>query len=192
METAKLPTIIGIGGTFASGKDSLAKALVKDYGYTHVSTGDMVRVAARERYGSIERPILVKVGAELRREGGPGILAERALATDQRPIVVSGIRTAGEVTAIKKAGGVMVFVDADPTVRYQRMRGRSRDNETELTLDEFLAHEAQEVKIKDDDTDQNIGVVKSMTDITLDNSGDFQTFLDGAVEKLSKFEPLLS
>ncbi|MDR0957505.1 MAG: AAA family ATPase, partial [Candidatus Nomurabacteria bacterium] len=91
-----LPNLIGLGGTFASGKDSLANFLVEKFGFTNVSTGDMVRVAARERYGDIERPTLKKVGAELRNELGAGALVLRGLQ-EPRPLIISGIRAIGEV-----------------------------------------------------------------------------------------------
>jgi len=181
-----LPEIIGLGGTFAAGKDTLAKTLVEKYGYKHDSTSDAVRAAARERYGSIERPILTKTAIELRNENGAGVLAERALETGVRPIVISGIRTAGEVEAIKQAGGVMVFVDADPRVRYERMSSRLRDKESELSFEEFMAREAKEVQVTDNSADQNIGVVQQMSDIMIDNSGSEDEFLTSAVNKLAQ------
>ena len=182
-----LPEIIGIGGTFASGKDTLAEYLVRNYGYNHVSTGDMVRMTARERYGNIERPTLQKTGSELREESGPGVLAEKALG-QPRPLVITGIRTGGEVETIKAAGGVMLFVDADPEKRYERMCNRSRDAEVKLTLDEFLANEAKEVKVTDDAADQNIGVVRNLSDVMLDNSGELDKFLSDTVETLKKHQ----
>jgi dephospho-CoA kinase len=182
-----LPEIIGLGGTFASGKDTLARELVRNYGYTHASTSDMVRAAARERYGNIERPTLTKVGAELRAEGSLGVLAERALALNARPIVISGIRTVGEATAIKNAGGVMVFVDADPRIRYERMQGRARDAEARLTLDEFLDKEKNEINGINAGT-INIGAVRNLADINLDNSGSKEQFMDAAMKSLEQHQ----
>ena len=183
-----LPEVIGLGGTFASGKDTLAEYLAQNFDFQHVSTGDIVRAVAQERYGNIERPTLQKTAIELRTENGSGVLVERALATGTRPIVLSGIRTAGEVAAIKAAGGVMMFVDADSEKRYERMRGRLRDGETELTLEEFLANEAKEVEVTASDADQNIGVVRSMSDIMLDNNGSKEEFFSSAIEKLQQHQ----
>jgi dephospho-CoA kinase len=186
--SSSLPAVVGVGGTFASGKDVLAEFLAEEHGYTHVSTSDMVRVAAMERYGDVERPTLTRMAHELRDRFGPGILAERALQTPDQPIVVSGIRTAGEVEAIRAAGGMMVFVDADPQVRYQRSQGRARDAEAELSFDDFLAREQREMEISDDLSDQNIGVVKKMADIYLDNSGDLEAFTMQAIEALGQHQ----
>lgn len=181
----KLPEVIGLSGTFAAGKDALAEWLAENRAYQHVSTGDMVREAALERYGDIERPTLVRVGQELRQESGPGVLAVRALDKG-RPLAISGIRTAGEVEAIKSAGGVMVFVDADPRVRYERMQARARDKEAKLSYEDFMAREQRELEIKADTSEQNIGIVKSLSDLTLDNSGDFTALIDQALSKLEQ------
>jgi len=183
-----LPEIIGIGGTFASGKDTLAEYLVRNYGYNHVSTGDIVRIAARERYGNIERPTLQITGGELREEGGSGVLAEKALQRP-RPLVITGIRTSGEAETIKAAGGVMLFIDADPEKRYERMQIRQRDNEVQQTLDEFLAKEKKEIEGTVANADQNIGVVRSLSDIMLDNSGELNKFLNDTVKTLQQHQP---
>ena len=68
--------IIGLSGTFASGKDTLAHHLVQKFNFLHISTGDMVRAVAESEYGNIERPTLVKTANELREKRGPGVLAE--------------------------------------------------------------------------------------------------------------------
>ena len=182
-----LPDLIGIGGTFASGKDSLACALVDRFGFTHVSTGDMVRIEAMKRYGNIERPTLTTVAVELRNESGSGVLAKKALELP-RPLVVSGIRTAGEVKTLKSAGGVMVFIDAEPGTRFKRMKSRQRDSETKLTFEEFLAREQNEISGAKTDADQNIGAVREMSDLTLDNNGTYEEFIDGAINKLCGVE----
>jgi dephospho-CoA kinase len=180
-----LPEIIGLGGTFAAGKDTLAEELVKNYAYNHVSTSDMVRSSARQRYGNIERPTLQKTAAELRKEGGDGVLAEQALETP-RPLIISGIRTAGEAETVKQAGGVVVFVDADPKLRYERMRARRRDSETKLTFDEFLAKEKVEIAGTVSGADQNIGAVRELADVVIDNSGTREEFIGSAIDLLLK------
>lgn len=48
-ERVDRPQLIGLAGTFASGKDTLAKRLIETFGYEHASTSDMVRKIALER-----------------------------------------------------------------------------------------------------------------------------------------------
>jgi len=163
------PVLIGIAGSFASGKDTVAHRLVADFGFTHVSTGDIVReIALRER-DSIERPVLFEVAEHHRKQDGAGVFVRHALQKP-RPLVVTGMRSLGEAKELKQHGGTLLFIDAPVEVRYDRMRSRSRDAETGLTLDQFRANEEKEWHAGDGDADFNLGGIKAMADITIDNT----------------------
>lgn len=168
MEVSKQHSLIGIAGSFASGKDTIAHHLEKDFDFTHVSTGDMVReVALRER-GSIERQVLREVADEHRHRDGAGAFVNHALKKP-RPLVITGIRALGEAKALKAAGGILIFVDAPVEVRYERMKDRHRDAETELSIEQFHANEEKEWHAGDGDADFNLRDIKTMADMTIDN-----------------------
>lgn len=180
--------IIGLAGTFASGKDTLAHYLVKECDYLHVSTSDMVRAEALKAEGSIERPVLHAVANRLRQEKGAGIFAEMAISLfrakqgerdDYRGLVISGLRSLGEAKAIVAAGGKIVFVDAPIKIRYERMVGRKRDNEVRLSLEEFVAQEAKELEVGEtpSDADFNLLGIKSMSDAVIMNDSTLDIFL---------------
>ena len=167
--SSKSPQLIGIAGSFASGKDTIAHRLVEDFGFTHVSTGDMVReIALRER-DSIERPVLHEVADQHRKRDGAGVFVRHALQKPH-PLVITGIRSLGEAKELKNHGGVLLFVDAPSEVRYERMRSRNRDAEVGLTLEQFQANEAQEWHQGETDADFNLRDIKAMADITIDNT----------------------
>ena len=175
--------LIGISGPFASGNDTVAEFLVKDFGFTHVSTSNMVRRAALAKYGSIERPILAKTATELRYENGAGALVTEALK-ESRPLVITGIRSLGEAKALKAAGGTLLFVDAPLEVRYKRVQSRSRDNETFLTLDEFKANEEKELYAGPNDEDFNIRAIGAMADVTVQNVLPLDEYIELVYTKL--------
>jgi dephospho-CoA kinase len=185
-----LPMLIGLSGTFASGKDTLAHYLTDHYSFTHMSTGDMVREVAMEKYGSIERPVLAKTANELRAEQGGGALVLEAMKKP-RPLIISGIRSLGEAKELIKAGGILVFVDADANIRYDRMTARRRDDETTLSFKEFLANEAKEMKDADntDETTQNIAGVGKLAQLNLTNDGTAAEFYAKALKALTEITP---
>jgi dephospho-CoA kinase len=185
MNTSAKPELIGIAGSFASGKDTIAHALEADYGFTHVSTGDMVREVAMRERGSIERPILREVADEHRHRDGAGVFIEHALSDKPRPLVITGIRSLGEAKALKAAGGTLLFIDAPAEVRYQRMQARHRDQETELTLEQFEANEAKEWHAGDDDADFNLRDIKAMADVVMDNVVPLEEFVAEAEKRLN-------
>lgn len=185
MNTSSKPQLIGLAGTFCGGKDTLAEHMVQNLGYTHVSTGDMVREVAQRDRGSIERPILVEVANEYRHKQGAGALVELSLEKP-RPLIITGLRSLGEAKAIKAAGGLLVFIDADPKQRYEWMRGRHRDGEVKLTFDEFLEGEQKEWYAGDADADFNLRDIQKMADVQIYNdSSTLQEFFDLAYDSLS-------
>lgn len=162
------PEVIALAGTLSSGKDTYAEHLRESFGYRHASTGDLIRAEALKRYGSIERPVLVKTGTELRIEHGAGSLAKLALE-GEKPVVVTGVRTLGEVAVIRSAGGLVVFIDAPIEKRYEWMRARRRDQEVNLSLEEFRQRDQREWYAGPDAADYNLRDIKKEADIVVEN-----------------------
>lgn len=189
----KTSRIIGLTGTFASGKDTLANYLVAEKNFMHLSTSDILRQEALRLRGSTERPVLFEVANQLRRERGADVFVQISLDmyrghTDKvyDGVIISGIRSIGEVETIHREGGVMVFVDAPVETRYERMAGRQRDAESQLTLEEFKAGEEKELARADptDKTVQNLAAMREMADIHLINGDDRDVFLQEALRVL--------
>ncbi len=167
--------IVGISGSFSSGKDTLAKHLEEKYGFMTVSTADIVREVAQEQKGSIERPVLHVVADELRHKYGGGILVERALDRYHNSIrtyagaSITGIRSLGEAKAIKEQGGTVIFVDAPIEIRYARMQARQRDDEVKISLEEFRQREAEELSTGASDADFNLAEIEKIADLVIHN-----------------------
>jgi len=183
------PRIIGLAGTFASGKDSLAEFLETKYKIKHVSTSDIVREFAQQKYGSIERPVLYKTANELREARGAGVLSEIAIERyeahkEDYPggICVSGFRAWAEAEVIKERGGIIVFTDAPAKLRYERTISRARDGEKSSTFEEFLAREATENGAVN--STFSIAGIKPRADVVLENSSSFDDFLAQATTAL--------
>lgn len=184
MNTSSKPQLIGISGSFASGKDTIAHHLKADFGFTHVSTSGIVRDIALREQGSIEREVLHRVADEHRRRDGAGVFVQMAIKGRTLPLVVTGIRSMGEVSAIKQAGGVMVFVDAPAKLRYERMKTRHRDDEVKLSLDKFVANEQKEWHSGNDDADFNLRDIKATADVVVSNESDLGSFIQEAYQRL--------
>lgn len=180
----KKPLIIGLAGTFASGKDTLAKHLEAKHGFMHVSTGDLLREETKRLYGSTDRAILQKYSNELRRTRGAGVLIGIALEHYQKQhdlfpggLIASGIRSTGEAEAIHAAGGTVVFVDAPIELRYERAFKRQRDADVKSFEDFKKSEEYELSKPAENKTDHNIGGIRQMADVELENAENLADFL---------------
>lgn len=180
--------IFGLAGTFSSGKDSLAYFLEENYGVKHISTSDILRELAQEKYGSIERPILYKTADELRTKN-PGVLSEMALERYENyqndypnGVCVSGLRAWAEAEIIRQRGGLIIFTDAPAKLRYERSIERARDNEKLNTFEEFLEREKRENGTPN--SRFSLVGIQQRADILLENPGDMEAFLKSAVQAL--------
>jgi dephospho-CoA kinase len=184
--------IIGIGGTNGSGKDTLGEILANDYGYLNVSVSDFLREEAKKRGLPIEREVLRTISAEWRRDYGLGVLVDKAVELfkktggNYKGLIAIPMRNPGEARHLKELGGSLVWVDADPKIRYQRIYSRQRSAEDQKTFEQFLAEEHAEMDHHGgDDATLNMAGVKALADIFINNdSNDIEQFKQAAQSAL--------
>lgn len=200
MRLTEKPIFIGLAGTLNAGKDSLGDILGKDFGFLHMSTSDMIRLMKKREFGDGPDSLLLRNDPyinKLRAEKGPGFLVKAVYedweeSKDQYPggFVASAIRAIGEAETIHELGGIIVFVDADPEVRYARSQSRLRDaNETNKSFEEFMATERLEIDVDQNDKNvQNLGAMKQMADLVIDNEySSIEEFQKQSLKKLKEF-----
>ncbi|HVS79189.1 MAG TPA: AAA family ATPase [Candidatus Saccharimonadales bacterium] len=171
--------IIGVGGTNGSGKDTLGEILAEDCGYLFVSVSNFLREEAKRRGLPIEREVLRTISAEWRRQYGLGVLVDKAVEQFKKSdgkykgLVAIPMRNPGEAQRIKDLGGTLVWVDAEPKLRYQRIYSRQRSAEDQKTFEQFLAEEQAEMSHQGgDQATLNMAGVKAIADIFVTNNTD--------------------
>ena len=144
--------VIGIFGLIGSGKDTVAEYLEEKYGFYHVSYGTIVRELSKQLGRTLERDDLIKTQREYVQRYGQNyfgrLAVERIRKSKEQFFILSGIRRPQDVEEPRKAFGedfLLVFVDAPPKIRFERMHSRSREGDPE-TLEEFLRQEEEEKK----------------------------------------------
>ena len=162
---AAAPPVVGLTGPNAAGTGEVAHFLERQ-GYLYHSLSDVVREEATARGLDHSRENLIRVGNELRREFGPGVLAERIVMklrvegvipkeepgrTNDAPghpkaarAVVDSVRSPAEVAVLRRVTGfVFLGIDAPIALRFERAALRSRVGDG-ATLAEFARKEALE------------------------------------------------
>ncbi len=183
--------IIGISGTNGSGKDSAGHILAQKYNFLFLSVTELLRDEAKRRGLSVERQNLRAISAEWRRELGLGVLMDKAIAEfESREESYSGLATAslrnpGEADRIHEFKGMVIWLDADPRKRYERIQAnkdlRGRAEEDNKTFEQFLAEEQAEMIHEGDEATLSMQGVKDKSDMILlnnfDNIDDFSSYL---------------
>jgi dephospho-CoA kinase len=135
--------VVGLTGPNAAGKGEVA-AYLRGLGFAVHSLSDVVREEAVARGWPPDREHLILTGNDLRRAGGPGILAERILPRIEGRDVVDSIRNPAEVAVLRRVPGFLLLgVDAPALVRFERSLARSRPGDP-ATFEAFLERERQE------------------------------------------------
>lgn len=182
---------IGLSGTNGAGKDSVGEMLAERHNFFFISGSDMLREEARKRGLPVERKVLSMISTEWRREGGLGVIIDKVLEIYKSQtkkydgLVTVSLRNPGEADRLHELGGKVIWVDADPKIRYDRIFSRQRTAEDNKTFEQFLAEEKSEMEHSGDEATLNMNGVKAKSDIFLINDGnDIEAFKDEAEKAL--------
>ena len=190
MATNKLQ-IIGVAGTNGSGKDAVGLTLADRHSYLFVSVTDLLRAELNRRGLEVNRENMRGLSSEWRRQYGYGVLIDRAVDEYKRlqdkyvGVVIASLRNPYEADRIHELGGLVIWLDADPRTRYERIQAnaeaRARSGEDSKTFEEFLAEEEAEMHSSGDAATLDMQAVKVRSDIFLENDGtnlaEFQDFI---------------
>lgn len=165
--------IIGISGTDGGGKGTVVDYLVSKYQFTHYSSRAII-LEYIEKAGLPNTRAQMRLTAnELRAQFGNDFLVTQALERMKQSTVekavVESIRAVDEVKTLKVMGGILLAIDADQVVRYQRVQSR-RSETDQVSFEQFVAHEELERHDPDPHGMQK-GKVIAMADHTIMNDG---------------------
>lgn len=187
--------IIGVAGTNGSGKDTVSQ-LLADRGWLFISaSGDLFIPELKKRGLPLERDQMAALSTEWRKELGMGAVIDKAVELYEKRVqdheyeglVISSLRHPGEANRVHEFGGQVVWVDANPKIRYGRIYNRGQGAKDQKTFDQFLVEEQAEMQHSGDKATLSIADVKSKADIYLENNGSLEEF-QAAAEKALDLE----
>lgn len=182
----EIPQVIGLVGTKLSGKGAVA-GILQEMGYEYFSLSDTLRKYADKLGESKGVFNLQDLANKLRAEKGNSILAELILEEigDEkgRLIVIDGIRHPEE---IKRIGKVIIAVDAEPRVRFERIKKRGREGDPE-TWEEFLEMEQRESWGEKNVSGQQVAECIKLADYQIWNNTNDMGVLRKEVDKMLVF-----
>lgn len=142
---------LGIVGMPGAGKTTAAEA-IKELGYPVVSMGGIVREEAVKRGLEPTAEVMNAFIFQIRREGGPTIVAERCLERCrllEAPFVaIEGIRSPEEIALFRRSFRrfILVAVKAPKERRFHHLRSRGRGDDPR-SLEDLEARDAEEKRL---------------------------------------------
>lgn len=184
--------IVGLAGTNGSGKDTVGQILAKDYGFFIVSATEMLEDELKNRGLPFERKNKRKVGNEWRERYGLSAIVDRAIeqaeSANTDKLAVGSLRHPAEAKKVKESGGIVIWVDADPQVRYDRIQSNNRGRiEDKKTFEQFLQEEQDEMHSSGHAAEISGAGVKKLSDFFVENNGSKQKLIEQIKSQLKNF-----
>lgn len=163
--------VIGITGTIGAGKGTVVEYL-KTKGFRHFAARDFIVEEVKRRGLPVDRDSMTAVANDLRgKHDSSYIIGELAKRAEREGgnAVVESVRTVGEAALLRERGAVLLAVDADQKLRYERITARGSVTD-HVSFEVFVAQENREMENMDP-AKQNIGAVMKMADYKIENNG---------------------
>lgn len=165
--------IIGITGTDGAGKGTVVDYLVNQKGFALYHARALLIEEIEKRGLPNDRAHMRLVANELRAAHGNDYIVkfflERARKTGDKKIVIDSLRAVAEAETLKTAGGILLAMDADQALRYERVQAR-RSETDRVSFEQFKEHEALEMNDPDPHGMQKAKVIE-MADYAIQNNG---------------------
>jgi dephospho-CoA kinase len=186
--------LIGVIGKIAAGKTTIAKFL-EEKGFCRISCSDpLIDLLTHniEPYSWIPelpekaeptRDKLIDYGKYLKDTYGEDILIRLTLDKMRHceHVVIDGVRSKGEIEAIKKRGGVVIYVDARAEIRYERLKKRNASKDKVISsFEDFLKMDKAEEEL------YQTSKLKDLTDFVIINEGTLEELRKKVEEILEK------
>lgn len=180
-----MPLIVGLTGPNAAGKGEAARWLA-ERGYAVHSLSDIVRERALALGRDVGRASLIATGQEMRREGGPGVLARVLAPRLPARAVVDSIRHPAEVEVLREQPGFRLLgVDAPVETRWRRAVSRGREGDLP-DLSTFAAREQLENGTSPEQ--QQLSRALALADRVVVNDGSLERFRDALAAVIEAWE----
>ncbi|MFT4305170.1 MAG: AAA family ATPase [Candidatus Woesearchaeota archaeon] len=162
--------IIGITGTLGAGKGTISEYLIKK-GFKHYSVRDFLTEEVKKRNLPLNRESLVNVANDLRKKHSPSYIVEKLFEIakeNNENCIIESIRTEGELISLQNKGGIVLAIDADPKIRFNRIKKRNSYTDN-IDFKQFLEDEKKEMT-SDDPNKQNLSKCIQLADYKIENN----------------------
>jgi len=168
--------ILGITGTLGAGKGTVVEYLAEHYGFKHFSVRSYLAHELSLRGIPVNRDTLTAFANDLRAKNSPSFIIEQLYAKAAelgKNCIIESIRTPGEIAALRNLQHFyLLAVDADPKVRYERIRLRNSETDN-VSFETFMENEKREMHASDSSR-QNLAECIKQADFVMYNNGNVE------------------
>ncbi|EKD42923.1 MAG: hypothetical protein ACD_72C00532G0003 [uncultured bacterium] len=167
--------ILGFVGDLAGGKGTVCKYLKEKHGVNSYRFSTMLRDILNRIYLPVSRENLQVLSTLLRENFSQDVMSrvikEDVINDPLEIVAVEGIRRPSDITYLQELDGFcLIYITADPKIRWQRMVLRNENaGDVDKTLEQFLQEEQAEA-------DKMIKELGQKAKYTINNDGTIEEF----------------
>lgn len=166
--------IIGLTGEMGSGKDTFCNYVKENYKDVFILRfSDALTEILRIFFDSIKREDQQWLSSALRGRFGGDILVKalvkKVKSIEKGIIILNGVRRPADFEALRKIGGKLVYITADPEKRWERVKVRKEKADDDVSFEKFLELDKAEAE-------SQISVIGSEADFKIENNGSKELF----------------
>lgn len=145
--------IIGLTGPMASGKDAVKKYIEEKYGAKSVKFSQIIRDVLNRLRVPVSRDSMINMSLSLIDQFGKDILAKNIVEDSKEEtadiVILDGVRRPADIIYAKDNDSfILIGIDADINIRYERMKSRNENlGDYNKTLEEFKEEHNLETEI---------------------------------------------
>lgn len=179
--------VFGLVGDLSAGKSTVSKYLKEKYGVNSYLYSQMLRDILKRIYTEDSRQNMQKLSTFLRENFDQQIMGKviaKDVQNDPNEIVIAdGIRRLSDIVQLSELPGFnLIYITADPKIRWQRITNRaSNPDDTNKTYEQFLEDEEAEA-------DRTIKELGKQAKYTLTNNGTKKEFIEQIEEMLKEIK----
>jgi len=178
--------IIGIVGEMAAGKSTVTDYIIKKHDAVSFRFSDMLRDILSRLHLDLVRPNMQQLSTLLRQNFSEDIMAQvltKDVEAANHPLIVTeGIRRPADIVYLSKLPGfVLLSIEADERLRYERLSARRENmDDSTMTWEQFQEAGTQE-------SEQKIKKVAKSAQHRIDNNGSENDLLSQVDHILSQY-----
>ena len=182
--------VVGLVGPLGSGKTTVAEYLVSQ-GYFSLRFSQPIDKEIEKRGAARTRQTQQDIGDEFRKKSGPDyisklLIEEINLDNKEEKFVVEGFRNPAEVAPFRKLKKfILVGLNADPIVRFERLAKRNQDRDPEH-WEEFQRQEARDQGIGQPEHGQNVLGCLELADFIVDTDRPVEEVYNKIIEVIKE------
>ena len=176
--------LIGLVGEIGSGKDTFCNFAKDNFENVRVFRfSDALTEVLKIFFDDIKREDQQWLSSALRTRFGEDILIKALIKkvknTDDGIIILNGARRPGDFEALRANGGKIIYVTADPKLRWERVRIRKEKADDDVPFEKFLEMGKAEAESK-------ITEIGDQADVKIENNGTKEQFFEEIKKAIEK------